>query len=174
MKRVVMVLAVLALALVGWVAYELYAIQFAHAAPDEWRTFARETTGPELEVLASDYTRRDIERFKQFCVALERCDEEAFQTAERLYPLIRMAAHSSEEFYTAVSASLSVCPQRTFELTHKVGMTLRTVCDWSDSAARTAVNALLDSGLDESVRECLAAMDERDGVVNPAPLPPGQ
>lgn len=130
-------------------------------APDEWREFAREAKGDELEDLALDYTRFSSERFKQFNSALAQCDEEAFATAERLEPLIRSNVHGGEEFWEALARSLSTCPERTFRFIRGTDVRLEVICDWSEPSARQPVSALLDAGIDDQVRTCLAAMDAR-------------
>lgn len=146
----------------GYFAWDEWYLRYRIPAPNEWREFAREAKGDELEDLALDYTRFNIERFKQFNTALAGCDEEAFLTAGRLYPLIRSGAHPSEELFEALAASLSVCPGRTIVFIRGTDTPLEVICEWSDRSARAPVTALLDSGIDDQVRACLAAMDTRD------------
>ncbi|MBL8912075.1 MAG: hypothetical protein JNM17_15375 [Archangium sp.] len=163
MRRVVMVVLFgFLLAPFGLFAWAEYDRHSRRAAPDAWREFAREAKGDELEDLALDYTRFHSERFVQFNTALAQCDEEAFATAERLEPLIRRNVHGGEEFWEALSRSLSRCPARTFRFVRGTSVVLAVICEWSDPSARRPVTALLDSGMDDEVQKCLAAMDARD------------
>ena len=56
--------------------------------PEAWRAFAREAREGELERLADDNSRELNDRWNQYLRALRSGDEEAFQVARRLCPLI--------------------------------------------------------------------------------------
>ncbi|MFT3710769.1 MAG: hypothetical protein QM817_24355 [Archangium sp.] len=126
------------------------------ASRDSWRTFVRESKGEELAQLGNDYSNYEIQRWNYFLEDLRAGDEEAFDTAERLHPLIRSAAHPNEDLFTALADALPVHTERVLLAIRRGGMPARIICSWADRSAREPVLALLDGGLDETVRECLA------------------
>jgi hypothetical protein len=136
--------------IVLWLAYVA-----RPAGRDSWRTFAREAKGDELRLLFNDMSHYESQRWGFFLEALRAGDEEAFTTAERLFPLIRDGAHPSEELLSAVSAQLHLRPRRVLEAARRGDMPVREICEWADRSAREPLLALLDGGLDDAVRECL-------------------
>ncbi|MBL8912076.1 MAG: hypothetical protein JNM17_15380 [Archangium sp.] len=135
---------------------------FIHASPGDWRQIAREAKGDELyAVFFEPESLRAEERLKEFTTALSGCDDEAFVIAERLFPLIRMAAHAGEEFHAGLSGSLSVCPARTLAFVRAVNGSVVATCRWASPAARDGVTALFDSGIDEIVRQCLDELPKK-------------
>lgn len=135
---------------------------FIHAEPGDWRTIARDAKGDDLrQVFFDEESLRSRERLNEFKSALVTCDDDAFQIAERLVPLIRGAAHSGEELHEALSGSLSACPARTLAFVRSVGASVNATCGWASPAARPGVVGMLDSGIDETVLRCLDELPKK-------------
>jgi hypothetical protein len=135
--------------------------------PNAWRTFARAAQGDELDRLVSDdFDRERDARWSQYLDALRAGDDEAFDLARRLCPLIAHHVDPSEEFVGALGWSLERRPSEVFALV-KPCFRSDIVCQPFDDHSkleplrasiarrRTAVSALLDGGLSAEATACL-------------------